>query len=50
MLQLPNGYRKFQEKHSQGYAAYETLGKIAAKSGPLDEKTRELIKLCMAAA
>lgn len=50
MSALPKGYRKFQEKFPQVYAAYETLGKTAAESGPLDEKTRELIKLGMAAA
>ncbi len=50
MTTLPKGYRKFQEKYPQVYAAYETLGKTAAESGPLDEKTRELIKLGMAAA
>jgi len=47
---LPKNYRKFQAKHPQVYAAYEALGKTAAESGPLDEKTRELIKLGMAAA
>jgi AhpD family alkylhydroperoxidase len=50
MTTLPKGYRKFQEKHPQVYAAYETLGKTAAESGPLEEKTRELIKLGMSAA
>lgn len=32
------------------YAAYEALGAATAKAGPLDAKTRELIKLGMAAA
>jgi len=50
MTTLPKGYRKFQEKHPQVYAAYEALGKTTAESGPLDEKTRELVKLGMAAA
>jgi AhpD family alkylhydroperoxidase len=50
MTTLPKGYRKFQQSHPQVYAAYEALGKTAAESGPLDEKTRELIKLGMAAA
>lgn len=50
MSNLPKGYRKFQAKYPQIYAAYEALGKAAAESGPLDEKTRELIKLGMAAA
>lgn len=50
MSTLPKGYRKFGKNHPEVYAAYETLGKTAAESGPLDEKTRELIKLGMAAA
>lgn len=50
MTTLPKGYRKFQQAHPQVYAAYEALGKTAAESGPLDEKTRELVKLGMAAA
>lgn len=50
MSTLPKGYLKFGERHPEVYAAYETLGKTAAESGPLDEKTRELIKLGMAAA
>jgi 4-carboxymuconolactone decarboxylase len=47
---FPKGYRKFQEKYPQVYAAYETLGRTTAENGPLEEKTRELIKLGMAAA
>ena len=50
MSKLPKGYRKFQEAYPQVFAAYEALGQSAAESGPLDEKTRELIKLGMAAA
>ncbi len=50
MSNLPRGYRAFRKKHPEVYAAYEALGKTAAESGPLDEKTRELIKLGMAAA
>lgn len=50
MSTFPKGYRKFQEAHPQVYAAYEALGKTAAENGPLEEKTRELIKLGMAAA
>ncbi len=50
MSNLPKGYRNFRQKHPEVYAAYEALGKTAAESGPLDEKTREFIKLGMAAA
>ena len=50
MSKLPKVYRKFQEEYPQVSAAYESLGQSAAESGPLDEKTRELIKLGMAAA
>ena len=50
MTKLPKGYLKFKKKHPEVYAAYETLGKTAADGGPLDAKTRELIKLGMSAA
>lgn len=50
MNHFPQTYRRFQEKYPQVGAAYEALGETAAGSGPLDAKTRELIKLGMAAA
>lgn len=50
MSKLPKDYREFKEKYPEIVTAYENLGKAAAESGPLDEKTRELIKLGMAAA
>lgn len=50
MSQLPETYRKFAQNQSQIMAAYEQLGAAAAGAGPLDHKTRELIKLGMAAA
>jgi 4-carboxymuconolactone decarboxylase len=50
MSQLPKPYQDFRDSHPEVYAAYEALGARAAKSGPLDAKTRELIKLGMAAA
>lgn len=49
MSTLPKKYQTLREKYPQLHLAYETLGKTAAESGPLDEKTRELIKLGMAA-
>ena len=50
MSQLPKPYQQFRESHPEVYKAYENLGEATAKAGPLDEKTRELIKLGMAAA
>ena len=50
MGQLPKPYQQFRQDHPDVYKAYENLGQIAAESGPLDIKTRELIKLGMAAA
>jgi len=50
MSQLPKPYQQFKQEHPEVYRAYENLGEITAESGPLDIKTRELIKLGMAAA
>jgi 4-carboxymuconolactone decarboxylase len=50
MSQLPKPYRQFQQDHPDVYKAYENLGEVASDSGPLDLKTRELVKLGMAAA
>ena len=50
MSQLPKSYQQFGEEFPAVYAAYENLGAAAANAGPLDAKTRELIKLGMAAA
>ena len=50
MSQLPKNFRKFQDEHRDIYEAYEKLGEAAACCGPLDGKTRELVKLGMAAA
>jgi len=50
MSQLPKPYQQFRRDHPGVYQAYENLGKVTAESGPLDIRTRELIKLGMAAA
>lgn len=50
MSQLPKAYQRFREDYSEVYRAYEQLGETLAAAGPLDSKTRELIKLGMAAA
>lgn len=43
-------YLKLKEKHAELIKAVETLGKAARNSGPLDEKTVQLIQLGAAAA
>ena len=50
MSQLPKPYQQFRKDHPDVYQAYENLGEITAESGPLELKTRELIKLGMSAA
>ena len=50
MAQLPRTYRRFTEEHPSVWKAYEDLGAAVAESGPLEPRTRELIKLGMAAA
>ena len=50
MRTLPKSYRKFKENNHQVWEAYDQLGLSAAEAGPLDQTTRELIKLGMAAA
>lgn len=50
MSDLPRPFERFQDEYPNVFAAYEQLGELAAASGPLNIKTRELIKLGMAAA
>jgi AhpD family alkylhydroperoxidase len=50
MSQLPKPYQQFRTERAIVYEAYEKLGEAAANAGPLEAKTRELIKLGMAAA
>lgn len=50
MSELPKSYRKFKDEHQDVYEAFEQLGETVACCGPLDGKTRELVKLGMAAA
>lgn len=50
MTSLPRSYQQFKKSHGKVWRAYDRLGASAAEEGPLDQKTRELIKLGMAAA
>ncbi len=46
--QLPAPFRRFGEKYPAVMRAYETLGQTVGQVGPLDEPTRELVKLALA--
>ena len=50
MNPLPKPYQAFRIDFPSVYAAYEALGAAISNAGPLDAKTRELIKLGMASA
>lgn len=50
MAKYPKSFQALKEEHPRLWQAYEGLGATAATEGPLDQKTRELIKLGMAAA
>jgi 4-carboxymuconolactone decarboxylase len=48
MATLPEPYRRFEAMRRDVVEAYEALGRACAEAGPLDAKTRELVKLGMA--
>jgi alkylhydroperoxidase/carboxymuconolactone decarboxylase family protein YurZ len=48
MPELPKSFRQFTGENPAVTRAYEALGEACAKAGPLDERTRELVKLGMA--
>lgn len=48
MAKLPKAFETFRKRYRGVYEAYETLGGAAHEGGPLDQKTRELVKLGMA--
>lgn len=47
MAELPKRFEKFQKEFPEVSNAYELLGKAVHNAGPLDEKTRALIKLAI---
>jgi 4-carboxymuconolactone decarboxylase len=47
MSQIPKRFQKFTEDYPQVAKAYETLGNAVHTAGPLDEKTRALVKLAI---
>ena len=47
MSQIPKRYLKFKEEYPDVINAYESMGEAVHNAGPLDEKTRALIKLAI---
>ena len=48
MTQLPQPYLDFQQKYVEVWQAYDQLGTAVHAAGPLDEKSRALVKLALA--
>lgn len=48
MAKLPRAFETFRQRYRGVYEAYEALGGATHEAGPLDQKTRELVKLGMA--
>jgi 4-carboxymuconolactone decarboxylase len=46
--EIPKAYRTFQQQYQSIWAAYDQLGAAVHQQGPLDERTRELVKLGIA--
>jgi alkylhydroperoxidase/carboxymuconolactone decarboxylase family protein YurZ len=47
MSKPPKRYQKFQKEQKAIADAYERLGRAVHEAGPLDEKTRALVKLAI---
>lgn len=48
MSPLPSPYQHFQDQYPELWKAYDQLGAAVHQAGPLDEKTRALVKLAIA--
>jgi len=48
-MAIPKRFKKFKEEYPKVASAYETLGNAVHEAGPLDEKTRALMKLGISA-
>lgn len=46
-MSLPKRYLKFKDDYPKVAEAYETMGDAVHNAGPLDDKTRALIKLAI---
>ena len=47
---LPNSVSSFEKKHPAVWEAFAKLGDACHETGPLEEKTRRLVKLALAVA
>lgn len=47
MAKLPGAFERFKRDYPKAYRAYDQLAAACHEAGPLDQKTRELIKLGM---
>jgi alkylhydroperoxidase/carboxymuconolactone decarboxylase family protein YurZ len=47
---LPNSVSSFEKNHPAVWEAFAKLGEACHETGPLDEKTRRLVKLALAIA
>jgi len=48
MAKLPRPYQSFKRAYPEVWQAYDRLGALSHAAGPLNKKTRELVKLSMA--
>lgn len=48
MAKLPRPYELFKRAHPDLWQVYDQLGALAQAAGPLDKKSRGLVKLAMA--
>lgn len=48
MVKFPGWYKEQKKRHPDLIAAYEALGEACQKAGPLDARTRALVKLGIA--
>jgi 4-carboxymuconolactone decarboxylase len=46
--QVPKRFLDFQKQYPQVYRAYKLLGESVNEAGPLDKKTRSLLRLAIA--
>ena len=44
---LPKAVSKFRKRHPEVWNAFNDLGESCHRAGPLDEKTRRLVKLAL---
>jgi 4-carboxymuconolactone decarboxylase len=50
MTELPEQYQSIKKRFGKFYKAVDNLGKVARNTGPIDDKTSQLIQLAAAAS